>query len=667
MVFFAFSGFAQLGSPSLRCLQVATNGDATLTWIPPADPLNIFDSYDIYYSTNNTTFSLIATLAGSVGTSSYVHLGAGADVQSRYYFIRTKSGTSGNGVSAPSDTLRTIFLNLNPGNGGQEFLKITYNNVHQPKLSTTNANFSILKEYPIGTWSTFTVTNAIAYNDTLSVCQASMNYQIRLLDNSGCVSTSNFQGGIYNDKKNPNEPVIDSISVLPNGNVILAWRVPRDPDIVKYRIYELSVVNSATINAIIDTVIGRNSSSYTFVTGSMDQPISIFLSSLDSCARISPFTNDGGTMFLTQKYDRCNYTTALNWTPYKNMPKGIREYRIYYSPDATNFTVIGTTTATSFSHLKVDPDKNVCYYIRAFSTDNAVTSSSNKVCFYSTQVIAPAYVYIKSASVIRNTINLRIFLDNTKSSKGIDILRSEDGVSFSPIGFVPFRGADTYTFVDKTDIQPSTKSYYYQGTIKDSCGNTRTVSNIVKTIVLKISDDQEFIFTKHLSWSNYIGFAGGVASYDIYRVLTDSTNLELVGNSGLFSTSFTDNLEYTAEKGSKVEYYVEAIEASGNPYGFVSRAGSNRQSVYIEGRIFIPEAFAPRGKNKVWRPITHFIDKNEYSVKIFNRWGEKVFDSPDDTVGWDGDGAPTGIYAYVISYKNSRGEYLELKGTLLLL
>ncbi|HOZ88488.1 MAG TPA: gliding motility-associated C-terminal domain-containing protein, partial [Bacteroidia bacterium] len=76
---------------------------------------------------------------------------------------------------------------------------------------------------------------------------------------------------------------------------------------------------------------------------------------------------------------------------------------------------------------------------------------------------------------------------------------------------------------------------------------------------------------------------------------------------------------------------------------------------------------APNGKNKIWLPITHFIDKKEYSVRVFNRWGNMVFETSDDKVGWDGDGAPNGIYAYVITYKNARGEYQELKGTLMLL
>jgi gliding motility-associated-like protein len=75
----------------------------------------------------------------------------------------------------------------------------------------------------------------------------------------------------------------------------------------------------------------------------------------------------------------------------------------------------------------------------------------------------------------------------------------------------------------------------------------------------------------------------------------------------------------------------------------------------------------PDGLNKVWRPVTHFIEKEEYQVSVFNRWGKKVFETRDDAQGWDGADCPAGVYVYLIDYKNARGEYKQLKGTLSLL
>lgn len=667
---FCFSKlFAQVGPPSLRCLAVMPNNNVLITWIPPADPTNVFNSYDIYTATSAAgPFSLLVNLTG-LNTVNYTDPSTTASVQSVYYYMVSRSGPTGSNVSAHSDTLKTIFLNLNPGPPSQEYLKLIYNNLRQPKLPTTLSTFSLLKDYPNGAWNTFASTGNTTYNDTLSVCQASINYQVRILDASGCVSASNYQGGVFADKKDPAEPVIDSISVLPNGTVILAWHVPRDLDIVKYRIYELVTAGSATINSTIDTVKGRTNTFYIYNTNmAYGQSISLFLSSIDSCGRISPFTNSGGTMNLKLLYDRCNYKSVLSWNPYKNMPKGLKEYRVYYSKDGVNFSVVGTTTATAFTHTGVEPDKNICYYIRAVNNDQTITSSSNWHCFFSTQVKSPSFVYIRSASVLADkTAQIKLFLDTTKYSKGIDIFRSDNGTSYDAVGYVQTTNTPDYTFIDKTALGTDSMSYFYRASIKDSCGNTRSTSNISKTILLNVSADKEFIFTKYLKWSSYSGFAGGVSSYNIYRVINGSGTPKLVGNTSLVGNTYADDLEMEAPNGSKIDYMVEAVEGSGNPYGFVESATSNQKPVYMEGRIFIPAAFAPNGKNKIWLPITHFIDKKEYTVRVYNRWGNLLFETSDDTKGWDGDGAPEGIYAYVISYKNARGEYMELKGTLLLL
>ena len=188
-----------------------------------------------------------------------------------------------------------------------------------------------------------------------------------------------------------------------------------------------------------------------------------------------------------------------------------------------------------------------------------------------------------------------------------------------------------------------------------------------KTILLNLQDDNENIFTKHLSWSGYQGFAGGVSGYNIYRVINDVPSSSPVTSTGPSINTYIDNLEDEASSGSKIEYLIEAIEGLGNPYGFMEASKSNTTSVYMEGKIFVPTAFAPKGKNRIWLPVTHFIDKTEYTVTVFDRWGRKVFETHDDKVGWNGNEATNDVYAYLITYKNSRGEYKEVKGTVLLM
>ena len=158
-----------------------------------------------------------------------------------------------------------------------------------------------------------------------------------------------------------------------------------------------------------------------------------------------------------------------------------------------------------------------------------------------------------------------------------------------------------------------------------------------------------------------------MSGYNIYRVINDVKSASPVASTGPTSNYYIDNLEDEVSNGSKIEYLVEAVEGLGNPYGFLEASKSNTTAVYMEGQIFVPNAFAPTGKNKIWLPITFFIDTQEYTVSVFNRWGTKIFETHDSNKGWDGFGYQSDVYAYLITYKNSRGEYKEVKGTVVLI
>ena len=65
------------------------------------------------------------------------------------------------------------------------------------------------------------------------------------------------------------------------------------------------------------------------------------------------------------------------------------------------------------------------------------------------------------------------------------------------------------------------------------------------------------------------------------------------------------------------------------------------QIIRVEDHIIIyaPNTFIPDGNglNDVWQPIiSGGIYPDSYSLQIFNRWGEIVFETMDYSTGWDG-------------------------------
>jgi len=79
--------------------------------------------------------------------------------------------------------------------------------------------------------------------------------------------------------------------------------------------------------------------------------------------------------------------------------------------------------------------------------------------------------------------------------------------------------------------------------------------------------------------------------------------------------------------------------------------------------VFIPNAFSPGNRdtlNAVFRPVVEFA--LEYHIRIYNRWGQQVFESSDTEVHWDGSfqGQPCSqdVYFYMIEYSGYRGTEL---------
>lgn len=94
-------------------------------------------------------------------------------------------------------------------------------------------------------------------------------------------------------------------------------------------------------------------------------------------------------------------------------------------------------------------------------------------------------------------------------------------------------------------------------------------------------------------------------------------------------------------------------------------------SVYINAKpcceVYFPTAFSPNkdGRNDIFHVIT--VGHHKISnFRVVNRWGQTVFETDDETRGWDGtmNGTeqPIGTYYYYIKYRCANNEYMEQKG-----
>jgi gliding motility-associated-like protein len=85
----------------------------------------------------------------------------------------------------------------------------------------------------------------------------------------------------------------------------------------------------------------------------------------------------------------------------------------------------------------------------------------------------------------------------------------------------------------------------------------------------------------------------------------------------------------------------------------------------------IPTGFTPNGDgvNDIFKPILH-CNLSAFDFIIFNRWGQKIFESRDINKGWDGTYSgskmPAGAYVYFLAYKTSSNITKAIKGMIVL-
>ena len=98
-----------------------------------------------------------------------------------------------------------------------------------------------------------------------------------------------------------------------------------------------------------------------------------------------------------------------------------------------------------------------------------------------------------------------------------------------------------------------------------------------------------------------------------------------------------------------------------------------QKSIYLNvfpplDKLFIPNAFTPDGNglNDQFKP-GNIEGATDYTLTIFNRWGEKLFVSHDPNHGWDGryqgKVVQDGIYIFTVNFLYSDGQLYSEKGT----
>ena len=92
----------------------------------------------------------------------------------------------------------------------------------------------------------------------------------------------------------------------------------------------------------------------------------------------------------------------------------------------------------------------------------------------------------------------------------------------------------------------------------------------------------------------------------------------------------------------------------------------SRKVLIDEYDLFIPNAFTPGSSDDINTEFKSYgYGVTNYIMKIYTRWGERVFETEDFEKGWDGthylngNDCIAGVYAYYIEVENIYGEIFK--------
>lgn len=180
-----------------------------------------------------------------------------------------------------------------------------------------------------------------------------------------------------------------------------------------------------------------------------------------------------------------------------------------------------------------------------------------------------------------------------------------------------------------------------------------------------------FTFTVHPApFADFIVTPSVTSIFDPEIEVYSTSSSDVTEYGYQFGDGFTSGYMNEKRRYTKPGHYTIQLQVK-NQFGCESRA---RKTVVVEPefRFWIPNTFTPddNGINDVFKPSV--IGMQNYSFEIFNRYGQLIFSTNDEQMGWNGSYkgkvCTNDTYSWKISYTNELTQKYEVKtGQVLLL
>lgn len=309
-------------------------------------------------------------------------------------------------------------------------------------------------------------------------------------------------------------------------------------------------------------------------------------------------------------------------------------------------------------------NRNYCYYIYAVNICGVKGANSYIICTKD-QFNAP----IKTTEIITATVednkNVKLIWRDTKEDDFDTYLiyrapRTSNGHVPNYIFYGSTTKSTDTVFIDEK-VKVNNESFCYQIQVTDKCGHISNFSNIGCNIVLRGVSEP---YLHKLTWDEYKDWKIGIDNYELIRWDDRKIPAQIYQGAPAVLNHNDDKLDYDW---GAYWYKVVAHESQGN----LAESQSNEVKLIQAPLLHVPTAFTPTGDNlnDVWGQVDVFV--KDYHMQVFNRWGEKVFESFDKNEQWTGaysrKGPADDVFIWLVRYTGwDKSIHLD-KGTVTIL
>ncbi|MBL7811125.1 MAG: gliding motility-associated C-terminal domain-containing protein [Bacteroidetes bacterium] len=368
-------------------------------------------------------------------------------------------------------------------------------------------------------------------------------------------------------------------------------------------------------------------------------------------------------------FDRVSAQMKVSWPATTQSARFFKEFQLWrVNPDATEvlLSTITNTNAGEFTDAGVvNPAVNdYCYYLLGINTCGVTQKPSQMFCTVRELNIPIESVGVKFATVEED----RRVLVSWEQSKEPDFKEYE--LYRYPRGQAP--GIQPLAYTTDTTYRDSSfdvdaESYCYSLIVTDQCGHISKHSNPGCNVVIKGTATGRPWYWFDFTWQNYVGWQNGVLNWFMERQYAQKP-FTFLKNTGTDTWARDDKLDYDW---GGYWYRVTAIEdqqgVGRSPY----QSQSNWIYLYQPPELWVPSGITINGDklNDVWGTVPVFV--RNYHMRVYNRWGQKVWETTDKKQQWDGNVNGTqpedGVFAWYVEFDGWDDKHYRMTGTVTLL